>query len=81
MNNINGKRQRDAPITFRGGIIADHMGLGKTLSVIALIASEVNREKEDITMQGSDQSCANYPTLVIVPSTCRSTSFAVTEEI
>ncbi|RCI09528.1 hypothetical protein L249_4064 [Ophiocordyceps polyrhachis-furcata BCC 54312] len=38
-NVITGLRQREAPPETRGGILADIMGLGKTLSILSLIAS------------------------------------------
>jgi SWI/SNF-related matrix-associated actin-dependent regulator of chromatin subfamily A3 len=40
INNVTQDTQDDAPPEFRGGILADHMGLGKTLSMISLIASD-----------------------------------------
>src|SRR5947209_19227077 len=40
INNLTEDAQTDAPPQFRGGILADHMGLGKTLSMIALVASD-----------------------------------------
>jgi hypothetical protein len=46
-NNITQDTQDDAPPEFRGGILADHMGLGKTLSMISLIASDYAEELED----------------------------------
>lgn len=38
-NVITGQEQRTAPPETRGGILADMMGLGKTLSILSLIAS------------------------------------------
>ncbi|KAF4513512.1 hypothetical protein G6O67_000776 [Ophiocordyceps sinensis] len=38
-NVITGQEQRSAPPETRGGILADMMGLGKTLSILSLIAS------------------------------------------
>ncbi|KAF4975682.1 hypothetical protein FZEAL_7572 [Fusarium zealandicum] len=40
LNNVNGSSQYKPPHDFRGGIIADSMGSGKTLSMIALIAHD-----------------------------------------
>lgn len=41
-NVITGQEQRAAPPETRGGILADMMGLGKTLSVLSLIAGTVD---------------------------------------
>lgn len=41
MNRISGTHQREEPDNFQGGIIADSMGLGKTLTMIALAASDL----------------------------------------
>lgn len=41
-NRVSGKHYTDAPAEFRGGILADTMGLGKTLSMIALVASDLD---------------------------------------
>ncbi|PHH83049.1 hypothetical protein CDD83_3071 [Cordyceps sp. RAO-2017] len=38
-NVITGQEQRDAPPETRGGILADMMGLGKTLSILSLVAT------------------------------------------
>ncbi|KAK2755706.1 alpha-1,6-mannosyltransferase [Arachnomyces sp. PD_36] len=68
MNNVTGKPQLEAPTPFSGGILADHMGLGKTLSVISLIASDKDRAT---TSPGSDQSVTRpvrKTTLLVVPS-------------
>lgn len=39
INNITGESQNTSPPNFHGGTLTDAMGLGKTLSTIALIAS------------------------------------------
>ncbi|KFY83499.1 hypothetical protein V498_08028, partial [Pseudogymnoascus sp. VKM F-4517 (FW-2822)] len=38
-NNVSGGTQHDPPPQFRGGLLADDMGLGKSLSMISLIAA------------------------------------------
>ena len=65
LNNVSGNRQLHAPRAFRGGLIADHMGLGKSLSMIALIASDANE------MGPRHPSLTEHAktTLIIVPST------------
>ena len=40
LNTVTGEEQRLPPQNFRGGILGDQMGLGKTLSTIALIAND-----------------------------------------
>jgi hypothetical protein len=44
VNVSTGEQQFEQPQEFRGGIIGDQMGLGKSLSIIALIA----RDKGDL---------------------------------
>jgi SWI/SNF-related matrix-associated actin-dependent regulator of chromatin subfamily A3 len=46
-NNITEESQFEPPPEFRGGILADHMGLGKSLSMIALIASDQTHTQLD----------------------------------
>lgn len=41
-NVITGQEQRAAPPETRGGILADMMGLGKTLSILSLVASTLD---------------------------------------
>jgi SNF2 family DNA or RNA helicase len=41
INRISNAYQIEEPPQFYGGIIADPMGLGKTLSMIALIATDL----------------------------------------
>ncbi len=63
----------DEPPTFYGGIIADPMGLGKTLTVIALIASDANNPSFNDPGGPSgvlgEESCGL--TLVVVPPACK----------
>ncbi|KAK1750444.1 SNF2 family N-terminal domain-containing protein [Echria macrotheca] len=53
LNNVSEKVHTDEPLEFRGGIIADPMGLGKTLTMIALVAA--------------GKPYASQPSLIVVP--------------
>jgi SNF2 family DNA or RNA helicase len=69
INRISGAYQTEEPPQFYGGIIADPMGLGKTLSMIALIATDLKGyHYGDFAGHGSiDKDLSNKTTLVIVP--------------
>jgi SNF2 family DNA or RNA helicase len=69
VNRISGAYQTEEPAEFYGGIIADPMGLGKTLSMIALIATDLkDYHYGDFAVHGSiDKDLSNKTTLVIVP--------------
>ncbi|KAL8375683.1 hypothetical protein RB595_007002 [Gaeumannomyces hyphopodioides] len=59
----------DSPLSSRGGIIADVMGMGKTLSMITAIVASKNEAR--IFVASTDygtQGWPNGPTLVLVPS-------------
>lgn len=45
-NVITGESQTAAPLDTRGGILADMMGLGKTLSILSLISSTMDEARE-----------------------------------
>ncbi len=62
-NAISGQSQPGAPPDFRGGCLADAMGLGKTLTVLSLIAA--NRAPGSSLGDGSSQWLR--ATLVVVP--------------
>ncbi|KAK8031327.1 hypothetical protein PG990_001061 [Apiospora arundinis] len=68
---IDGSTQYEPPPEFRGGILADTMGFGKSLSMIALIMHDkTNRheeKKEDVasSLYGAVRTRA---TLIVVPS-------------
>src|SRR3569833_1649116 len=73
INRISNSHQEDQPDEFYGGIIADAMGLGKTLTMIALISSDAERASSSPSF-GSDASSASAParaTLIIVPPPCK----------
>ncbi|KAH8706219.1 SNF2 family N-terminal domain-containing protein [Ilyonectria robusta] len=69
INRISGARQMDEPPTFYGGIIADPMGLGKTLTMISLLASDAHHSTFSDASGNSgvlgEESCGL--TLIIVP--------------
>ncbi|KAF3799116.1 Helicase-like transcription factor [Colletotrichum gloeosporioides] len=46
MNTVSRVYQSREPPSFYGGIIADLMGLGKTLTIISLVATDMDSEKE-----------------------------------
>ncbi|QKX62057.1 uncharacterized protein TRUGW13939_09213 [Talaromyces rugulosus] len=69
INMISGDHQREEPKQFFGGIIADPMGLGKTLTMISLVAADLEREN---TKNGAFDMCtysfeSNDATLIVVP--------------
>lgn len=66
INNITGQKQMRPPEQFRGGLLIDAPGLGKTLSIIALIAADLEEQKK---YEHTNDRC---PTLLVVPKTCRS---------
>src|SRR4051794_15473751 len=51
-NTITGDQQETPPPQFRGGILADQMGLGKSLSMLALIASSPAKQLNSTTPNG-----------------------------
>lgn len=78
VNNITGDIQDVIPVQFRGGLLADPMGLGKTLSTIALIASDRNPTgKLPIAQDDSFESILTKrkTTLLVAPSTREIKSF------
>lgn len=66
INRISGAYQTEEPPQFYGGIIADPMGLGKTLSMIALIATDL-KDYHYGMHDSIDNDLSNETTLVIVP--------------
>lgn len=65
-NTVSGQKQIKPPKKFRGGLLTDAPGLGKSLSIIALIAS--TRESEG---QIQDERAMLTTTLLVVPKTCK----------
>lgn len=71
-NIVSGQKQIRPPKSFRGGLLTDAPGLGKSLSIIALIAS--TRES-----QGHIQIARAFltTTLLVVPKTCKALVFDI----
>lgn len=61
--------QSEEPPQFYGGIIADPMGLGKTLTMISLAATDLDSDMNNgVHMDIDDEQDNTVPTtLVIVP--------------
>lgn len=71
-NNVTGALQIEHPPIFRGGLLLDDMGLGNTLSMLSLIASDIASRAPvvaPIDRQASDSALSfSIPsTLVVVP--------------
>ncbi|KAI8721575.1 Helicase ATP-binding domain-containing protein [Fusarium sp. LHS14.1] len=66
LNRISNAYQAEEPPQCYGGIIADPMGLGKTLTMIALAASDLDRESTDMDTS-EDGQLSVAATLIIVP--------------
>ncbi|KAI0421832.1 SNF2 family N-terminal domain-containing protein [Xylaria grammica] len=65
VNLVSGSHRSKEPPQFLGGIIADPMGLGKTLTVIALVATDL--QGADFVDEEVSQDEANNTTLIVVP--------------
>ena len=65
INTITSRSQYRPPPSFRGGLLIDAPGLGKSLSIIALIAAD--RRSASFARHGKG---ANLTTLLVVPKTC-----------
>ena len=65
INTITSRRQHRPPPPFRGGLLIDAPGLGKSLSIIALIAAERRKVNHSGRAKG-----ASLTTLLVVPKTC-----------
>ncbi|EAA36359.2 hypothetical protein GE21DRAFT_2384 [Neurospora crassa] len=65
VNRISDSHQKEQPENFQGGIIADPMGLGKTLTMIALTASDLMWVS--LARRGNNEFASVGQTLVIVP--------------
>jgi hypothetical protein len=64
--------QKQEPPDCRGGLLADQMGLGKTLTMISLIALNPSTSKEPFRFFSSCPALrCTKSTLIVVPFTCR----------
>lgn len=74
LNRATGHVQVDSPFHTRGGLLADQMGLGKTLTIIALIASTIDAADDwsqiaEETYHDGIKLCSVRTTLVVAPLT------------
>ena len=69
VNRISEAHQIEEPQQFYGGIIADPMGLGKTLTMIALAATDPGNDNDTRMYMDIDEDDKRYvpATLVIIP--------------
>ncbi|KAK6843899.1 hypothetical protein PG987_004759 [Apiospora arundinis] len=69
VNIISKAYQSEEPIEFAGGIVADPMGLGKTLTMIALVATDLEKDHDSQNWSGlnTDAGASVPATLIIVP--------------
>jgi SWI/SNF-related matrix-associated actin-dependent regulator of chromatin subfamily A3 len=66
-NIVSGQRLLTPPRDFRGGLLIDAPGLGKSLSIISLILSAKEDRRPD-----ADGEVSLPTTLLVVPKTCKS---------
>jgi SNF2 family DNA or RNA helicase len=69
INRVSNAHQQDPPQQFSGGIIADPMGLGKTLTMIALAASDLDQNNDGqskLSFEDGDKIVV-HATLIVVP--------------
>ena len=62
--------QRMEPPDSRGGLLADQMGLGKSLTVISLIALNPSVKRESLVFISQGTLRRLKSTLLVVPYTC-----------
>ena len=69
-NVISGTKQTRPPDQFRGGLLIDAPGLGKSLSIIALLASGF-QSLHHSQRQSPFTEESSFTTLLVVPKTCQ----------
>lgn len=68
INRVSDAVQKEPPQQFYGGIVADPMGLGKTLSMISLVASDLLVDRNDpSSITGANAEESSGRTLIVVP--------------
>lgn len=73
VNMVSETRESEEPPQFYGGIIADAMGLGKTLTMIALVATDLEHQiQAKVPKPGPEEVDCAYieATLTIIPPPC-----------
>ena len=66
LNVVSGLKQRRLPVQFKGGLLIDAPGLGKSLSVLALISHDIESEGHNLAVKSFMST-----TLLIIPKTCK----------
>jgi SWI/SNF-related matrix-associated actin-dependent regulator of chromatin subfamily A3 len=66
LNRVSDVPQFEEPPQCYGGIVADPMGLGKTLTMISLVATDLDNDDIDIG-NGEEFHAAIPTTLIVVP--------------
>ncbi|KAK8124376.1 uncharacterized protein PG998_000135 [Apiospora kogelbergensis] len=69
LNTISGTHQSDEPDEFAGGIVADPMGLGKTLTMISLVATDSRTisTSQRFPDQSANDKLQVPATLIVIP--------------
>ncbi|KXJ88105.1 SNF2 family N-terminal domain-domain-containing protein [Microdochium bolleyi] len=78
LNTVSNSCQPEEPPQFYGGIVADTMGLGKTLTMISLVTTDHENDQQEDHLQGFDagesyRRLTTSATLIIVPPPLLST--------
>lgn len=78
MHKISGHKYKERPGEMGGGILADEMGMGKSLAILAIIMATLDAADKWAQTKNSEKSphsrieTYSYGTLVVVPSACKS---------
>jgi SWI/SNF-related matrix-associated actin-dependent regulator of chromatin subfamily A3 len=69
-NLVTENSQRTEPQESRGGLLADQMGLGKSLTMISLIASNPALLSSSVVFTAQGTTRRIKSTLIVVPYSC-----------